>query len=463
MNKQFFCARLALACFVFSLCSTALAADQPATDVTNPPIKTPQYPVPYGKPSEKQIKDVLDRVRDRLEAGTGHRLIDNKTKQDVADPSVPGAYTIDSGPEKKFSPYSYPMGVVYYGMLACAETTGDSKYSDFVNKRFEFLNSIYPKLKTWPKTEGRGAARNPLHSMISPSNLDACGAMGAAMIRAKRDKIGPDFSETIDRFADRVHNKQFRLDDGTLARKNPFPKSLWLDDAYMSVPLLVQMGKLTGDKAYFDDAAKQIKQFYAHLFVPSRGLFTHAKNMDNSDNQPSYCWGRANGWFAVATVECLDMLPQDHPDRAELIKILRSHAQGLASVQSGSGLWHQMLDRTDSYLETSCTAMFTYAMAKGVNRGWLDAGAYGPCAQAGWNGLTTKISSDGKVDGVCIGTNYADDYVYYYARPAVDDVHGYGPVLLAGSEMIKLVKNEKFNISDDPSRSVMYQTKSKPE
>ena len=98
---------------------------------------------------------------------------------------------------------------------------------------------------------------------------------------------------------------------------------------------------------------------------------------------PKYYWGRANGWVMVATAELLELLPQDHPDRAALIDILRKHAEGVATQQSGSGLWHQMLDRPDSYLETSCSAMFTYSMAKGVNRGWLNASQYlGGCAPA---------------------------------------------------------------------------------
>src|SRR5439155_11328217 len=308
----------------------------------------------------------------------------------------------------------------------------------------------------WPKDSMK---RNPFRNMLAPGSLDACGAMGASMTRAARMKVGPDLKETIDRFADYISNKQFRIEDGTLARKSPFPKSLWLDDAYMSVPMLAQYGKLTGERKYFDDAAKQIKLFDAHLFVQDKGLYTHAGNMANPDNHPKYYWGRANGWAMVATAELLDLLPQDHPDREALISILRKHAESVATQQSGSGLWHQMLDRPDSYLETSCTAMFTYAMAKGVNRGWLNAGAYGPVAQAGWNGLTTRISAEGKLKDVCIGTNYADDYVYYYHRPATDDVHGYGPVLLCGAEMIRLVTNDKLELKGGSAGPVMITEK----
>jgi rhamnogalacturonyl hydrolase YesR len=105
-----------------------------------------------------------------------------------------------------------------------------------------------------------------------------------------------------------------------------------------------------------------------------------------------------------------------------------------------------MLDRSDSYLETSASAMFTYSLARAVNRGWLDAHAYGPVAIAGWGGITSRIDADGRVSGTCIGTSYADDYVYYYARPEEDDIHGYGPVLLAGSEIIRMLKNNHLRV-----------------
>jgi rhamnogalacturonyl hydrolase YesR len=431
----------------------AVGPGGPATNPSNSdPPRTPQYPVSYRPQTPEQIKATLDRVRDRLDAATGSRIVARQSHEAVADVSKPGDYLLDSGPERKFSSYSYPMGVIYSGMLLANEVTGDAKYADFVTKRYQMFADNLPALSKWPKDEMR---RNPFRNMLNPTNLDACGAMGASMGRAQRMKVGPDLHEVIDRFADYISTKQMRLEDGTLARPRPFEKSLWLDDAYMSVPLLAQYGKISGDRKYFDDAAKQIRQFNKHLFVPAAGLYTHGANLANPDNHPNYFWGRANGWVMVATAELLDLLPEDHSDRDALIKILQDHAKGVANVQSGSGLWHQMLDRPDSYLETSCTAMFAYSMAKGVNRGWLNAQQYGPTAIAGWCGVVSKISDEGKLSDVCIGTSYADDYIYYYHRPATDDMHGYGPVLLAGSEMIRLMKNDKITIRSSDSGPTM--------
>src|SRR5205823_9685276 len=107
--------------------------------------------------------------------------------------------------------------------------------------------------------------------------------------------------------------------------------------------------------------------------------------------------------------------------------------------------------------------MFTFAIARGVNRGWLDPFSYGPVAIAGWNGLSTRVTPEGRIDGTCIGTNYAADPIYYFNRPSTDDVHGYGPTLLAASEMIRLVTNDKFQIKSAKGSPISMDLKQKSE
>ena len=136
-----------------------------------------------------------------------------------------------------------------------------------------------------------------------------------------------------------------------------------------------------------------------------------------------------------------------YPGRADLLNLLRAHVKGVAPLQSGSGLWHQMLDKTDTYLETSASAMFVFSIARAINRGWIAPVSYGPVAQAGWNGLATRVNDKGQVEGTCVSTTFASDNLYYYNRPAsVYASHGYGPVLLAGAEMIRLVQNPAIDI-----------------
>lgn len=142
----------------------------------------------------------------------------------------------------------------------------------------------------------------------------------------------------------------------------------------------------------------------------------------------------------VAQVDLLDRLPLDHPQRNTLLALLRRHILGIARYQSGEGLWHQLLAKVDSYLETSCSAMFTYTIARAVHGGYIEP-RYASIALRGWEGVLSKIRPDGQVEGVCTGTVVSDDVVHDYRRPTpLNDVHGIGTILLAGAEVLQLTK-----------------------
>jgi rhamnogalacturonyl hydrolase YesR len=275
--------------------------------------------------------------------------------------------------------------------------------------------------------------------------------MCVAFIKAARAGLEPDaLRPWIDNYMKWIFTGQMRLADGTLARNRPLHDTLWLDDLYMSVPALAQMGALTGEQKYFDDAVKQVLQFSARMFVKEIGLYRHGW-VQAMEPHPSFHWARANGWAVVAMAELLSVLPENHPGRDAVLDQYRAHAAGLAAAQGRSGLWHQLLDRNDSYLETSASAMYVYALARGINRGWLDPLAHGPMVSLGWNAVATQVNSQGQVENTCVGTGMAFDPMFYYYRPvSVYAAHAYGPVLLAGAEMITLRqgKGAAANIND---------------
>jgi len=145
----------------------------------------------------------------------------------------------------------------------------------------------------------------------------------------------------------------------------------------------------------------------------------------------------------------LDVLPENHPGRDKILSLFKAHIRGLAACQSGDGFWHQLLDRNDSYPETSATAIYTYCIAHAINKGWIDPLAYGPVAVLGWHAVASKVNQAGEVEGTCVGTGMGFDPAYYYYRPVYKyAAHGYGPVLLAGGEMIGLLKNTFPKIND---------------
>lgn len=400
----------------------------------------PAYPTPYEPASVESIQQVLQRVHGYLEFASPIKVINRETREPVADlTKLPPQIALE---RTDLLIVSYEWGVTYSGMLLAAEATGDKRYRDYTDARLDAIARLAAHVKKNPPPappEGAGPMRAiAMRSVIAPQSLDDSGAMCAAMIKAHHQGIGGDLRPWIDNYLGYISTGQMRLADGTLARNRPLPNSLWLDDLYMSVPALAQAGKLTGERRYFDDAAKQILQFAQRMFVKERGLFMHGW-IEDMDPHPVFHWGRANGWAILAMTELLSVMPEDHPDRAKVLELYRAHARGLAATQGHAGLWHQLLDRSESYEETSATAMFTFCLARGINRGWLDPLAYGPAASLGWNAVVTKVNATGQVEGTCVGTGMGWDPMFYMYRPThVLAAHGYGPVFLAGAEMITL-------------------------
>lgn len=417
------------------------------TDATTPLHQLkPDYPIPYGIPKPDDVKQILDRIRSYLDGVTPTGFINEKTNTPVTDLSKIDSETIFARGD--FRIVSYEWGVTYAGMLLAADATGDQRYREYAEKRLAFIADSASAFKTKPTTYSDWESRMPLRNLMFPAALDDVGAMSAAMIKAKRSGSKANLQPLIDIALNHITNRQFRLSDRTLARNRPQPSTLWLDDLFMSVPALAQMGKLTGDKKYYDDAARQVINFSNRMFNRELGIYMHGW-VEGMSTHPEFHWARANGWAFMAEAELLDVLPEEHPLRSKILDLFRAHAKGLASYQSGSGFWHQLLDRPDSYLETSATAIFAFAYARGINRVWLDARAYAPVTLLAWNAITTKINPKGQVEGTCVGTGMAFDPAFYYYRPtSVFAAHGYGPTLLAGAEVLTLLKNKKLEIND---------------
>ena len=111
---------------------------------------------------------------------------------------------------------------------------------------------------------------------------------------------------------------------------------------------------------------------------------------------------------------------------------------GIVKYQSNTGLWYQVLDRDDSFKETSSSAMFTLAIARGVLNGWLSED-YQEYALKGWNGVSGNITDDGVVKDICRGTGIGHTFEFYNERERFDnDPRGLGAVLTAAVETSKL-------------------------
>lgn len=438
---------ICIACILQIVSSVAFCQVQyTGNDVTTPlHLLKPDYPVKYGETKPQDIKIVLDRLYTYLDAATPMQLINKQSGEIVQNLKKADQNAIFK--QGDFRLISYEWGVTYTGMLLAGQVTGDKKFSEYAAKRIDFISEVAsnyrPLFKTNPKAE------TPVRSVLDPHALDDAGSMCAAII--KTSMIGSLKSEVrplIDNYINYIMTREFRLTDGTLARNRPQPNTLWLDDLYMSLPALVQMGKLTGESKYFDEAVKQFDLFSGRMYNKDNGLYMHGWVQDMNPH-PQFHWARANGWALLTKIELLDALPDGYTGREKILGQLKTHIKALASLQHGTGFWHQLLDRNDSYLETSATAIYAYCIAHAVNKGWLDVKAYGPMVLLAWNAVSSKINAKGQVEGTCVGTGMGFDPAFYYYRPVNNyAAHGYGPVLLAGAEMIRLLQNHPYEVND---------------
>lgn len=430
--------------WVLIFCTPFSIEAQKLTDANTPlHALKPNYPVVYEIPTVENVKEKLTIVYNYLNTATPAQLIHKQTGAMVDVNSLDSNTIFKPG---DFRLTSYEWGVTYAGMLAVGKATNDKKFSNYTTDRLGLIGSSYKGFKMlYDKNYQKN---NPLRSVIDPKALDDAGSICASILKTIQFNQDKNLQPLADNFLQYISKKQQRLEDGTLARSRPQANTLWLDDLFMSVPALAQAGKLTGNNSYYDDAVKQVLQFSEKMFNKDKNLYMHGW-VASMKVHPEFYWARANGWAILTMVELLDVLPKNYPGRETILQQLLLHIKGLSVQQTASGFWHQLLDKNDSYLETSATAIYCYAIARAINNHWAEAKAYGPMVILAWNAVASKINKEGQVEGTCVGTGLAFDPAFYYYRPtSVYAAHGYGPVLLAGAEMINLINSHKFEVND---------------
>jgi rhamnogalacturonyl hydrolase YesR len=218
--------------------------------------------------------------------------------------------------------------------------------------------------------------------------------------------------------------------------EDPTPEGLtkqsrfWIDDMYMITAVQVQAYRATGDAKYLDRAALEMAAYLDKLQQPN-GLFYHAPDVP-------FFWGRGNGWVAAGMAELLRSLPANHPQRARIMEGYRNTMASLLKYQGKDGMWRQLLDHPEAWPESSCTAMFTFAMITGVKNGWLDEKRYGRAARKGWLGLVSYLDPNSDLKNVCEGTGKKNDLNYYLSRARnTGDLHGQAPLLWCASALLR--------------------------
>ena len=290
--------------------------------------------------------------------------------------------------------------------------------------------------------------------------------------------------------------KQLQDQPRTIADKVFWHKAIyayqvWLDGIFMGLPFRVLTApimektqkarknrKTPTTQSIYDDAVNQLNITYQRTLDPKTGLNRHAYDetrktfwADKETGLSQHCWGRAQGWFTMALIEVLDALPEDYTRRGEVIDLLKKDFDAILKWQDKkSGLWYQVMDspkREGNYLESTCSAMFTYALLKAYRKGYVDSqyrdagikaykgmiknfikvhadktisltqccsvAGLGPAATPEVEAAMKQINPKGQVKE---NKKRDGSYEYYLSEPIRDnDAKGVGPFLWASLEM----------------------------
>jgi unsaturated rhamnogalacturonyl hydrolase len=260
----------------------------------------------------------------------------------------------------------------------------------------------------------------------------------------------------LDHFIEQLRTHP-KTQSGGYWHKNIYPWQMWLDGIFMGSTFMAQYAKEFNSPEWFDEATRQAKMIYEKTLDPDTGLLMHAwdeshtqKWCDPLTGKSHYPWSRAMGWYIMAIEDILEYLPENHPDRVDLIAILQKTCDALLKVRDPeTGLWFQVLNqggREGNYLEGSGSAMYTYVFARGVHKGYLD-NKYLAIANSTFDGILKELISvdeNGLVTmhnicgGCGLGGNpYRDgSYEYYINEKRVDnDPKGVGPIIMAALEL----------------------------
>ncbi len=335
--------------------------------------------------------------------------------------------------------WNYEQGVILKAIDAMWHTTGDAKYFRHIQKGMDH----------WIDENG-----NHKDYELEEYNIDHVTPALAMMI-LYRTTGNDKYRKMVDLFRSQLRTHP-RTNEGGFWHKKIYPWQMWLDGLYMGQPFYAEYSQVFAENNW-EDIANQFVWMERHARDPKTGLLYHG--WDESKQQrwankqsglSPHVWGRAMGWYAMGLIDTLEYFPKDHPRRAELIAILQREAAAIEKYQDRkTGVWYDIIDlptRKPNYIESSASAMFVLAIARGVREGWLPE-KYMKVAVRGWAGIKKefiKTNAQGNTDWegtVSVsglgGNPYRDGSFDYYMSEKLrtNDAKGLGPAIRAALEM----------------------------
>lgn len=201
------------------------------------------------------------------------------------------------------------------------------------------------------------------------------------------------YKEAAERMADYLLNVAPRTENGALSHVN-HKSQVWVDSFYMAPPFLAKAG-------HCEEAVAQIERFRELMLDKDKGLYSHIWDDDEKRFHRADSWGVGNGWAAAGMTRVIRTLPETMgADRERLIGYVRELIEACLPYQREDGLFHDVLDRPDTFVETNAAQMFAYTIYSGVKAGWLDR-RYLPYADRMRRAARGKVDDQGFVRGVC--------------------------------------------------------------
>ncbi|MDF7825933.1 glycoside hydrolase family 88 protein [Pontiellaceae bacterium B12227] len=220
----------------------------------------------------------------------------------------------------------------------------------------------------------------------------------------------------------------------------------WCDALYMAPPVYARMGKATGDPRYYEQMHKLYWDSVDFLYDPDEKLFYRNSKAQTeklkTPNGKQVFWGRGNGWVIGGLARTIPYLAEDDPMRPKYIGLFADLCYSLAEYQGEDGLWRPCVNdpQWHKMKETTGSSFFVYALAKGVNEGWLPREYFEPVVMRGWRGLVDCVSPDGRLGWCQLVAGSPHE-----TRAEDTKDYGVGAFILAGVEMLKFQPLEKMN------------------
>ncbi len=323
-----------------------------------------------------------------------------------------------------YKSWTYVNGYELYGFDMLYRATGDKKYFDFTKRyidQFVDENGDFRGVTNFQGETNRPSFNN-LDSMMTGNTL-------VMLYEYTKDERYKKAADKIRReFDDYPTNS-----DGGFWHSRGLNGQMWIDGIFMGQMFLIRYGKSIGDSDFcWDTATRQICVYAKRAQRGNTGLYLHGVfESGHGGKVPTWAdpktglspevWSEGLGWYALVTAETLACLPKDHPRRAEVEDIFRRLAAGLKQTQDPkTGRWFQVVDKgdqPDNWTDNSGSAMFTYAIARGIELGLLNKPEYQQVVDRGYRGIiaNAKINDKGLLDiySACDGVGVQKDYAHY--------------------------------------------------